>query len=370
MKRLALLFIIQFFALAAVYASPAKLGQHFTIESTHLKQSRKIVVSVPEYYDSEPHQHYPVLYVTDAAAQFDHLSSTINYIAGTVSPMIVVGIYQQDRRDEMMAFDQQSQPRQKSQRFLKFITDEVKPFIKEKFRTVDHSLLAGHSIGGAFTLHAYLTQPQEFDVFLALSPSLAWGNEQMLELLPAHLNRSGQPTLHVYFEGITPFPTPAKSYKALSAMFANAKEQNKLAIELRNDEDHISITHYGVYTSLKAIYHDWFLYIPEIVKNKTAFTSHFSNLSQRLGFNVKPSEYYIRGLVGAMLDQNQIDTAQYIASEAVKLYPNSHQSFERLAEVATAKQQTSTARKHLNQALQLASTDEVKVRIKESISEL
>ena len=61
--------------------------------------------------------------------------------------------------------------------FLRFISDELVPFIDGQYRTVATDRgLDGFSLGGLFVLNAMLDRPNLFQRYIAGSPSLWWDN--------------------------------------------------------------------------------------------------------------------------------------------------------------------------------------------------
>lgn len=67
--------------------------------------------------------------------------------------------------------------------FLDFIVEELKPWLGANFSVdVNDCTLAGSSLGGALALHAMLTRPDAFSRYLAISPSLWWGDGHLAKL--------------------------------------------------------------------------------------------------------------------------------------------------------------------------------------------
>lgn len=69
--------------------------------------------------------------------------------------------------------------------FLAFILEVVKPVVESEY-AVDRrrQTLAGHSFGGLFTLHAYLTRHDAFQRYVAMSPSVWFGDGFILTQVP------------------------------------------------------------------------------------------------------------------------------------------------------------------------------------------
>ncbi len=183
MGALAILVLCASASLAQYAGGPAKL----TIKSTVLGEERTILVRTPQGYDTNK-TAYPVLYITDGDAHIGHTSSTIEFLArnGRMSDMIVVGITNTDRTRDLTPTkatgpnSAQFPTAGGADNFLKFIETEVIPEIEKSYRVRPYRVLAGHSFGGLFVLHALITRPELFNSYIAVSPSLQWSDEATL----------------------------------------------------------------------------------------------------------------------------------------------------------------------------------------------
>lgn len=340
------------------FSSANELGQTFTIKSKHLNEDRQIVVSLPSNYQDELFYEFPVLYLTDASSQFDHTASMIHYLADGISPMIVVGIFTPDRWNELKPYTRDKQPKQKSEQLRKFIVEEVKPYINKNYRTLDYAMFAGHSLGGSFAANAYIKGPNDFDVFFALAPNFAMGSEVMFDLMAETFALKNQPKVYFMFEGVTPFTTPINSYAQLSNVLLKYPQLNVThQVSLFEAEDHMTLPHIGLYRGISEIFKDWFLYIPAILQDKTVIKTHFQQLSDRIGYQVKPTEFYFRDLIAALINMEQVVTAEYAAKMAAEMYPDSHFSYAMLADVAKAKKNSANEVEHLKKAIKHAAHD-------------
>ncbi|KAL4882189.1 Alpha/Beta hydrolase protein [Aspergillus karnatakaensis] len=90
-------------------------------------------------------------------------------------------------------------------KFLRFITEVVRPFIQEKIFpgvSFTKSGLFGHSYGGLFVLHTLFTRPGAFDAYLAASPSIWWNDRFVLseaERFCAERGADTRPVLRLSF---------------------------------------------------------------------------------------------------------------------------------------------------------------------------
>jgi predicted alpha/beta superfamily hydrolase len=83
-------------------AQAIEIGEQLTARSNTLGEDRAIYVYTPRQYANNS-ERYPVLYLTDAEAQFAHTVGTVAFLArnGRMSDMIVVGIGNTDRTRDL-----------------------------------------------------------------------------------------------------------------------------------------------------------------------------------------------------------------------------------------------------------------------------
>ena len=148
-----------------------KLGFTDSIQSSILKEKRKIIIRLPGDYDTST-STYPVLYLLDG--DINSLLETVsamNKLGKNIPKVIVIAIGNTDRDRDMMPLStkQYSVPVAGAQQFLSFIGDELIPQIEKKYRTNQQRILCGKSLSGLFTLYALLTRPQLFGSYIGRS---------------------------------------------------------------------------------------------------------------------------------------------------------------------------------------------------------
>src|SRR5262245_51706236 len=101
LHSLALLTFVLFPCLTAS-AQDKQPGGRLTIKSQVMGEDRVILVHTPPGYETGD-QRYPVIYMTDGAAQLGHTASTIAFLAqnGRMPQMIVVAIANTDRTRDL-----------------------------------------------------------------------------------------------------------------------------------------------------------------------------------------------------------------------------------------------------------------------------
>lgn len=184
--------------------------RHGRLERIHgfaskiLGNERQITIYLPAGYDDKPDRRYPVLYMQDGQNIFD---ADRAYIPGqhwrvleaadqaigerTASPMIIVAVDHAGvgRADEYTPVrDQKHNNGGRADEYLRMLTEELKPEIDARFRTLPdraNTAIAGSSLGGLLTLHAAFTRAEVFGRAAAMSPSVWWGSRAVLQTVDA-----------------------------------------------------------------------------------------------------------------------------------------------------------------------------------------
>jgi predicted alpha/beta superfamily hydrolase len=174
------------------------------VASRFLPRKRDLIVWLPPGYDENPRRRYPVLYMhdgqnlMDAATahsgewQVDETAEQL-VLAGQVEPLIIVGIYNtEDRFAEYTHVKDTGEFANlgggNADAYARFLVEELKPMIDRTFRTrtgPQDTGLAGSSLGGLVTLHVGLKHPQIFRRLGVVSPSVFWGNKDIVERVKA-----------------------------------------------------------------------------------------------------------------------------------------------------------------------------------------
>jgi predicted alpha/beta superfamily hydrolase len=172
------------------------------VRSENLGEKRKILVFLPPSYESEPNRNYKVLYTQDGQSVFDERTA-LHYSEwgldeaaqrlmqkGEMEDIIIVavsngGSAQSRSRDYTSKADQRYGGGE-ADRYLNFLTDELKPMVDATYRTrkdPESTGILGSSLGGLFSLYAGFQSPDTFGLVGAMSPSLWYAGQDMLQRL-------------------------------------------------------------------------------------------------------------------------------------------------------------------------------------------
>ncbi len=174
-KQLVLISLILMIWVTNIFAqrkSPEKVFKNVSLKIIHskiLNENRRLFVYVPKNLKS----HYPVFYLLDGGMSFvfkDVLAVTKN------NPHIIIGIdTRKNRNRDMNPIKISSRPKSGgAENFLKFIVEELQPFVRENYPVNDKKILCGGSASGLFTVYAMLEKPEAFFAYISASPAIGY----------------------------------------------------------------------------------------------------------------------------------------------------------------------------------------------------
>ena len=183
-------------------------GREIRITSRVLHEERVVNVKLPaEYY--ETNQRYPVLYLLDSEMQMSDLVPVLVELSadGVIPDVIWVGIRNTDRIRDMSPTPIERYPSSSgAAEFLRFVTEELVPYVDRRYRTSSSRLLYGHSGAGRFTVYALLSAPVVFTAGIATSPNLAWDNEVVHDIARRLLRQQSFDDNYLYLGMGTEYP--------------------------------------------------------------------------------------------------------------------------------------------------------------------
>ncbi|PRX57288.1 putative alpha/beta superfamily hydrolase [Flagellimonas meridianipacifica] len=150
------------------------------IESAILMENRKIQF----YYPKEKSDAMVAFYVLDGNWNHDLVKGTIgHWVKWDLMPKaVVVSIDNMGKRTRDLTptkDDERFPGSGGANLFLQFIAEELQPKIEAEFENVQYKVIVGHSFGGLFSLFTLKKQPDLFDGYIAISPSIWWKDKYM-----------------------------------------------------------------------------------------------------------------------------------------------------------------------------------------------
>jgi predicted alpha/beta superfamily hydrolase len=333
---------------AAVIAQPATgTVKRFSLKSTVLGEDRIILVRTPVGYENNK-ESYPVLYMTDGDGHMGHTAATIEFLTqnGRIPELIVVGVTNTDRtRDLSPTKSTQKNPAGELQfptsggadNFLKFFETELIPEIEKTYRVQPYRVLAGHSLGGLFAVHAMVSKPGLFNSYVAVSPSLQWENQVTLKRAEEFLKNQKELNVTLFTSLGNEPGAIGESFDAFREVLAKTNIKGFVwQAERMDDEDHGSVVLRSHYAGLRKVYEGWQgprdLKSGAIIGGLNGADAHYAKLSERFGYKIAVPEGLINQMGYQFLFDRKPEEAIAVFKANVERYPNSANVYDSLAE--------------------------------------
>ncbi|HEY0965897.1 MAG TPA: alpha-amylase family glycosyl hydrolase [Opitutaceae bacterium] len=206
----------------------ARIERHSEFSSRFVA-SRQVDVWLPPGYDADAAARFPVVYLHDGQSLFDPATSFGGVpwsvdramerliAAGQARPAIVVGIWNTAARTAEY-FPQKAVSTQdlakigglvsrpdapvQSDRYLRFLVEELKPFIDARYRTRperEHTIVMGSSMGGLISAYALVEYPDVFGGAGCVSTHWPAADGAVIDYLARRLPAPGRHRLYFDF---------------------------------------------------------------------------------------------------------------------------------------------------------------------------
>jgi predicted alpha/beta superfamily hydrolase len=148
--------------------------------------------------------------------------------------------------------------------FLRFIEEEVKPFIHARYDVADkRTTLFGSSMGGLLVVHAALSVPRSFDNFIAVSPALWWNQEEIFGIDQGQTQATGNVFIAVggleedpAIPGLAAFKLVTNAQRLAAEMTESAGTTLRVHFEKIGEETHTSVVPVALTRGLRWVTRD------------------------------------------------------------------------------------------------------------------
>lgn len=246
---------------------PFVLGKIFELKSEVLGEKRIINVYLPDGYNPSDTIHYPVIYLLDGSADEDfiHIAGLMQFCnfpwVKTLPPSILIGIANVDRKRDFtyptrIEKDKKDFPTTgESAKFISFIEKELQPFVGTHLKTNSDKTIIGQSLGGLLATEILFKQPDLFNRYIIVSPSLWWDSESLLSLPLYPGTISPEVKKQIYIAVGNEGEIMVSDAKKLVEKLSSPENKNmEVSYEYMGNEDHASILHEAVYRAFNKLY--------------------------------------------------------------------------------------------------------------------
>ena len=344
-------------------SAPITIGKQFVIKSQELGQDRTVWLYLPDSYGTGD-LAYPVLYMTDARPHFFHFTGIVDFLAqvNRIPEMIIVAVVNIDRTYDLTSPASEEDAATfgntgGADRFFNFFRNDLIPHIEENYRTQPYRIHAGHSFGGLFVGHSFLTDPDLFDAYISISPTFWWNNDFPIRKTDGILADYRLKNKFYYLTVGAETERMMKGTRDMADVFAKYPDQGvQFAYKIMEKENHGSIPHRTLYDALELLYDGWVFEIAPALAHQRplkAIDKHYANLSRRFGYKITTPEPLLNNFAYQVMGQGNHAEAIKLFTANVKRHPESANVYDSLGDGYTAAGKLKKALENYENAVRL-----------------
>lgn len=304
------------------------IGKKLKFYSEVLKEERLLFLNLPSGYD-QLEESFPVLYLLDGDAHFHHTTGTVQFLAqnGRIPDMIIVAIQNTERTRDLtpptqVDTDGAYATSGGADNFLAFLKDELIPHNDQTYRTRPYRLLVGHSFGGLFAIHSLVKQSSVFNSYLAISPSLWWNEQALVQEVKTSLKNNPDLMGDLYMTmGNEGGKMLGAALKFSGVLEEEAPKSFRWHFKQMEQETHGSVPHRSTYDGLEKIFEGWYIHEPLLYYDQgglAALDKNYERVSKRMGYTVSTPVPLVNKLGNALLNQERAEEAVGAFERAIK----------------------------------------------------
>lgn len=358
------------------------IGKKETIQSVILGEQRKLWIYTPSNTATvvSPEKKYPVLYLLDGEAHFYSTVGLVQQLSqangnGVLPEMIIVGIENTRRLRDLIPTSLAKNDMQKADPFVRFLSEELMPYVDQHYPTAPYKLLIGHSLGGLLGVHVLTQFPQLFNAIIAIDPSMWYGQQKFLDNVVSsfpQLTLSGRKLFigaaNTLPKGITLTQVAKDKSKETehlrSILRLNdflKKNTNGLqyAYQYYPNDRHNTVPLISIYDGLRYIF-DYYIFdagekdfADSTILIAQRIQSHYQNISQQLGYQERPPEAFIQYMGYDALSKKHFEKAGAFFAMNVENFPLSSSAWDAYGDYWSTRKDTLKAIEFYKKALQL-----------------
>ncbi|WP_299126236.1 alpha/beta hydrolase-fold protein [uncultured Winogradskyella sp.] len=388
------------------------IGQSETIEleivdslfSTSLEENREFWVKLPENYEPNGDQKYPVVYLLDGFSLQNTLETVYdNYWGHYLPHMILVGISNKNNRIKDLTTSQVKMRRGSSmdaetggaEIFTQFIERELIPHIDNTYPTTPYRTLIGHSYAGLFTINTLINHNHLFENYIAIDPSMDWDDQKLLKQAKEKLKTKSfkgkslyvslaAEQLHMFDEKITidNIMTDTSEYTLFArsiidfSKFMESRTESGLNFswKIYPEDLHGTVPLPSMRDGFIFLFNWYQFKTPEKYNNPDTTVEELTELLKKqeeiylahFGYHVPPMiEELLNGYGHMNMQMGQTERAHMFFKMNVHYYPKSANGYDSMAGYYEAQNDIPNALKFAQKAAELSDNEYYKTRIQE-----
>lgn len=374
------------------------IGHSELIDSKILDEKRWLWIHVPEGgEDPKFTGSYPVLYLLDGGAHFQSVTGLIKQLTtvngnSLLPKMIIVAVLNSDRERDLTPTHTEDRPTSGGgTNFLDFMEKELMPYIEDTYPVANHKVFVGHSLGGLTVINALVQRPHMFNNYIAIDPSLWYDDQNLLKKSEAILSKSNLENKGL-FVGVANTMSGNMEYSTIKSDTTGESMHIRSILEFTDlvdhlegskldfnwkyypDDSHGSVPLITEYDALRYLYNGFECDCFDKIFNKqltltseeikNLFTTHYAEISTKMGYDVKPDEAMINQYGYWLLSDKAYDKAHALFDLNIYYYPKSYNVYDSMADYYAEIGDKENAIKFYKKCLKLSGISDAQVKLK------
>jgi predicted alpha/beta superfamily hydrolase len=133
-----------------------------------------------------------------------------------------------------------------SEKFIRFIAEELQPYIINTYKVSEKKYILGQSLGGLLATEILFKKPELFTNYIITSPSLWWDDQSLLHKADNYLSENTTKVI-VYIAVGKEHPVMIKDAKKLASILTKNKDEFDTIFRYFEKENHATILHNSLY---------------------------------------------------------------------------------------------------------------------------
>ena len=322
-------------------SEPVVIGEKLLIRSEILNEMRPLLIAKPADYEQGT-DRYPVLYLLDGEDHFAHVAGAVGFLGDNdrIPRMLVVGIVNTNRGRDLTPpstaeIDLRFNPvNGGADTFLRFLTDELIPYVDRNYRTRPYRVLAGHSFGGLFALHTLTRRPDVFRAYIVISASFNWNHRALIADTNTFFAKTRELDSDLYITTADDDPETRSALRRFCAVLdERAPRGFRWSLHEMPDQSHVSVPHLSIYSGLDTIFEAWHLSNPLDLYDQgglDAVRRHFE-AAKRFGYDRTTPPFTVSLIVAGLVQAGRLEEAGELVLHDPKSYPPPWNQLDALA---------------------------------------
>jgi len=387
------------FCVRAQEGNPFISGFEKTMPSILLGSQRTVWIHIPNsnaVNKNDGKEHYPVIFLLDGDANFNSVVGMTEFMsnAGLCPPMIVVGILHPARMSDLTFGTDRETPGVvgRGEKFMLYVEKELMPYIESNYPAASYKIFIGHSVGGLTVVNTLIHRPDLFNAYVSLDGALWWNDQQIVTeakmalanknyhgkaLFIALANRleKGMDTLKVQKDTTESTELIRSNLEFIKDIFKNKADQLRFRYAYYENDDHSSVRLIGEYDALRFIfdYYKLRIYNSQLedpnYKLDSLLIRHYKNISDQMGYLIKPDENQVNNLAYLMLNQKQLKKAEALFKLNIANYPETANGYDGMGDWYLANGEKAKAIESFKKTLTLKPIPETKAKLEALLKE-